>query len=162
IVGELVLSLQASYEGDSVERLIGHAEAAVSEDIDEDDGIEALAAFVHLSNESDEFGCDLLGWLPPYPDAPARPIFLEVKSDQDRSFPLSTAEWERAGELRDSYAFLVVLRGVLGRGANDLDAVPRRMELLPDPTALLASGRIALTPDGWVVKYQPEGDGQSA
>jgi hypothetical protein len=75
-------------------------------------------------------------------------MFVEIKSDADRSFPISVHEWAEAGRLGPAYAFLLVLRGA------QADAAPKAMDLLVDP-ASLAGTVLALEPDGHIVRYRP-------
>jgi hypothetical protein len=150
IIHQLVDALRMAYKGKVVERLIGRAQTAMAEDISEEDCLEALIGFLHLSRESDEFGCDLLGWLASSPNASPRPLFLEVKSDHDRRFPVSRAEWERAKVLKDAYAFFVVERS---QDDQDGQTVPQRMVILPNPVQLHADQRLGLDPDTWRVSY---------
>ena len=129
MIDALTALLRTVAKGEIVDRLIGHA-ADAKMAADEDDRLESLAKFLHVAQESDDFGFDVLGHLSPYPDAPRQPLLLEVKNASDRSFPASTAEWRRAEQQGGRYAFLVYLRG----------AVPRA-ELIPHPAALLSDGQ---------------------
>lgn len=150
VVATLLQALKDAYKGPAVERLTGHAGAAAAVVDDDEEFVLALVDFLHLSATSDWFGCDLLGWLPRAPGAPARPMFLEAKSYKDRSFPVSSNEWNEAGRLGADYAFLVVLR------APKADSAPLGMELLVDPAGLLAAKppQLALEADGHVVRYR--------
>lgn len=76
---------------------------------------------------------------------PPEPLFLEVKSDSDRKFNVSEHEWKQAERLKDSYAFMVVLRGKKN--------TPESFELLPNPQQLSEAEKISIKPDGRVVSY---------
>jgi hypothetical protein len=148
VVDALFAALEAAYKGPAVVRLGAHAAAARASADDDDEFTLALADLAHLSATSDHFGCDALAWLAPAPDAEPRPMFVEIKSDADRSFPISVHEWAEAGRLGPAYAFLLVLRGA------QADAAPKAMDLLVDP-ASLAGTVLALEPDGHIVRYRP-------
>ncbi len=143
--------LESVSDGEIVEGLLRHADEALVEGADEDDRLDALASFIHVAEVSDGFGFDLLGWVSPYPGADERAMLLEVKSSADRHFLVSTWEWERAGDLPDDYAFLIVRRG-------PDDEPPQGMELLPDPVRLYADGLLPKTADGWKIRYAPADD----
>ncbi len=138
--------LQASWEGPAVEALLPKAERALDPALDHEERLQALASFLHLSETSDGFGCDLLGWLPPYQDEEPRALAIEVKSTTGRRFFVSEHEWRVAEDIEDDYAFLVVLRK--GREA-------RAMELLPHPEAMRVAKppRLDRTTDTWRVSY---------
>jgi len=138
-------AVNAQYEGEGADRIVKFADEALAAPNDSDEFVDSLSNFVHLSAVSDSFGCDVLGYLAPYAGQEPRPLFLEVKSDSDRSFPASDHEWVQAGRIGEDFAFLVVLRGK--------DGFPRGMELLPDPHELLTTDRIALEPESWTVRY---------
>jgi hypothetical protein len=146
-LGELRVLLEREWEGDAVDRLLPYVERALDPVLEPDERIEALATFLHLSDVSDSFGCDLLGWLPPYENAEPKALALEVKSSTGRHFLASHHEWKTAERLDEDYAFLVALRD--GRGV-------RGLELLPRPEALRAAEppRLAREPDTWKVTYQ--------
>ena len=144
-LAELSTALGAAYEGDCIEELQATAVRAASPSVDDDERIEALSEFLHLSRTSDMFGCDLLGWLPTGPDEDPRPLFLEVKSSRGRQVLISTHEWAEAARLEDRYAVLVVTRDHAGE--------PLGMDLLVDPVALAAEHRLTLTPDGYQLAY---------
>lgn len=145
VLGLLGHALEVFYKGESVIKLIACKDRAILVDIDEDDRMEALSNFIHLSKESDSFGCDVLGWIPSFEGEAAMPLFLEVKSDSDRSFNVSENEWNQAERLGESYAFMVVLRSK--------DSVPQGFELLPNPQLLLTDDKISIEPDGRIVSY---------
>jgi hypothetical protein len=132
--------LVGHWDGAAVNTLAPHADRALDRSLSSDDRLEALAEFLHLSEVSDGFGCDLLGWLPPYEGAEPRPLALEVKSSTNRSFLASDHEWEAAKRLDEDYAFLVVLRK--GREV-------RGMDLLSHSEAL----RELRVTDTWKVAY---------
>ena len=113
---------------------------------DDDDRLEALTDFVHVALASDDFGFDVLGFVAPYVGVEPRPMLLEVKNSADRSFHVSTAEWDLAEVRPDDYAFCIVLRSSPGQP-------PLGMEVIPDPKRQLAEGRLARREDGWVVNY---------
>ncbi len=68
-----------------------------------------------------------------------------MKNSRDRRLNLSANEWRTAERERGDYASLIVVRGT---------DRPIAMELLPDPVALLAEGRLTRSEDGWVVGYR--------
>ena len=136
--------LVGHWDGAAVDALVPHADRALDRSVALEDRLESLADFLHLSEVSDGFGCDLLGWLPPYEDAEPRPLALEVKSSTGRSFLASDHEWEAAARLDEEYAFLVVLRK--GRTV-------RGMDLLPHPEALRERELLLREPDTWKVAY---------
>lgn len=128
--------------GAIVDSLVNRGVEALDEGIEEDDRLEALARFVHVAQESDDFGFDLLGWLAVAP-GDERPLLLEVKSVGDRSFYASAPEWSRAEEQGSLYAFVCVHRPA---GEADLD-------LLIDPARMLAEARLRQEADTWKVRY---------
>lgn len=144
VVQELRALLVRHWEGPAVETLVPHGDRALDRSLPTEDRLEALADLLHLSEVSDAFGCDLLGWLPPYEDAEPRALALEVKSSASRSFLASDHEWEAAARLDVDYAFLVVLRK--GREV-------RGMDLLPHPEALRERELLLREPDTWKVAY---------
>jgi hypothetical protein len=149
---ELVSLLQARFQGQAVERLLPHARRAEVVLDDDEEFAEHLAAFLHVSQVSDQFGFDLLGWLPPEGDRPAIPGLLEVKSSSSGAFHLSNSEWQLATELRSDrqghhYVVLVVTR-------NPKGGPPTRMDLLPDPVGLVKSKQLQQDVDGYVLSYK--------
>jgi len=146
-ITQLTASLTHAYKGDCIEGLVGKAERATSPSADDDEQTEALADFLHLSRTSDMFGCDMLGWLSPYPGAKSQPLFLEVKSTANRQVLISATEWREAKRLRDSYAILLVMRGTDGEA-------PAAMELLPDPAAIKKAKGLTLSADTWILSYE--------
>lgn len=146
VIYALMEALRAAYEGVAVQRKEGQATAALDTVEDDEEFAMALHELLHLSPTSDHFGCDAFAWLSPAPGAEPRPLFVEVKSDSDRAFPVSVNEWKEAERLGAAYAFLVILRG-----AQPNDA-PRAMELLVDPHQL-AGAQLTVEPDGHLVRY---------
>jgi hypothetical protein len=148
------LLLDVAEEGEIVSELVAFGRAAIAA-IDEDDRLENLARFLWVSEKSDDFGFDLLGFFSPYEGVEACGLLLEVKNSKDRSFLVSAGEWRRAEEQGDRYAFLIVLR-------SDT-SVPASMELVPDPSERFERQDIDRSPDTWRVKYAPSpatADGQ--
>jgi hypothetical protein len=143
VIDKLVALLRGVARGEIVDRLVAEAEAAKLA-VDEDDRLEALAKFLHVAQESDDFGFDVLGYLPPLEGIDPKALLLEVKSAGTRSFPVSTAEWRRADQQGDNYAFLVYLR----------EPKPS-LELVPNPRELLRKREISRDPDSWAVSYEP-------
>ena len=142
--------LSARFRGDPVNQVLAYAEA-FTDAVEEDEAIEALVRFVHLSAVSDAFVFDLLGFLGGAADdgnPESHVQFLEVKSASGRSFEVSKNEWETAmlPEVSDRYAFLVVLRDDKGQ--------PIALELLSNPPSLLAEKKLAKEPNGWTVVYR--------
>lgn len=146
-IDELVELLLSVVSGDIVDRMVGEARAAQAA-MEEDDRLEFLVGFLHVAQESDDFGFDLLGYLSPFAGSAPKPLLLEVKNSANRRFIASTAEWRRAEEQGDRYAFFIVVRESGGDGAASL-------ELIPDPGELLRLGQIARNEDSWAVAYDP-------
>lgn len=146
-INELVELLQSVAKNEIVDRLVAEARAAQVA-TDEDDELESLARFLHVAQESDDFGFDVLGYLVPYVGASPRPLLLEVKNAGGHRFIVSTAEWGRAEQQGSRYAFLVVIRDPKGDGAASI-------ELIPDPSALLIRQQIRREADSWAVDYVP-------
>ena len=141
--------LLGHFDGAPVDSALLHAAAAREVGANEDDLIDDLAGFLHVAKYSDEFGFDMLGWLPtPGSDADG-PVLVEVKSSSDGSFHLSTGEWARAEEFEERYAVLVVRRGQSGE--------PKRFDLLGDPVNLAEAGQIAKAADGYKFRYRTGG-----
>jgi hypothetical protein len=94
----------------------------------------------------------MLSWLPNETEAGGRPIALEVKGSSDRTFYLSSGEWDCAGRLRaiDSspaaYAVLVVRR----KPGSD---APMAMDLLVDPVHLHETEQLKLDTDTYRASY---------
>ena len=76
----------------------------MAQDVEDDDRVEALVAFLHVAKKSDEFGFDMLRWLPAAPGEPPRPLLLEVKNSRDRRLNVSANEWRTAERERGDYA----------------------------------------------------------
>ena len=146
VIDDLVDLLQSISSGDIVDRIVGEARSAQAS-ADDDDRLEFLVGFLHVAQESDDFGFDLLGFLSPYAGSDPRPLLLEVKNSANRRFIASTAEWRRAEEQGERYAFFVVVREPGGEAAS--------LELIPDPSELLRLGQIARNEDSWAVAYDP-------
>ncbi len=147
IIYELKTLLFKWYDGVVVKSLMEHADNALKCLDDEDRLILHLANFLHLSKVTDDFGCDILGFMELYNDEKAKPVFLEVKGDLDQTFQVSKHEWEQAKVLGPNYAFLVVIR------AGSRSKSKPRFELLPDPARLKDEIKLSISPDGWVVAY---------
>lgn len=147
VIDELVALLSSVATGEIVDRLVAEAHAAQGGG-DEEDRLESLVKFLHVAQESDDFGFDILGYLPAYAGTEPRALLLEVKNSANRRFIASTAEWARAEEQGDRYAFLVAVREPKGDGAASL-------ELIPDPGELLRTGQISRNEDSWAVAYEP-------
>jgi hypothetical protein len=99
---------------------------------------------------SDDFGFDLLGWLPPVAGHDPIAMCLEAKSSGDGTFHFSAGEWTVASQLRDDgrgdeYAVLVVRRRI--------DPVPERLDLLVDPVTQCDQGLMSRRDDGYVLAY---------
>ena len=148
IIKKLKTLLSESYDGEVVKSLMEHADNAIKCLDDEDRLILHLANFLHLSKITDDFGCDILGFMELYNNEEAKPVFLEVKGDLDQTFQVSKHEWEQAKVLGPNYAFLVVIR------AGNRSNIKFRFELLPDPARLLDEEKLSINPDGWVVAYR--------
>lgn len=144
IIVSLIDLLVEVAEGEIVDGLVADGRAAMAA-TDEDDRVEALAKFLWVADRSDDFGFDLLGYLPPYASSPSTGLLLEVKNSADRSFLVSTAEWQRAEQQGERYAFLVVLRSE--------SSTPAGIELVPDPVTRLARGEVNRSADTWKVSY---------
>lgn len=141
------------FESAATEPLLQHAGAAAAprQDDDDEDLIAALEGLLHVSEHSDGFGFDLIGWASPEPDSAPHAMCVEVKSTTGGGFHLSNNEWGKATELRtqgaaDRYAVLAVKRGQAGE-------VPLSMDLLVDPVGLKEAGLLRLETDGYVAKY---------
>jgi hypothetical protein len=142
-VESMIELLVAVGKGEIVDSLVQRGREAIAEVDDDDARLEALARFVHVALESDDFGFDILGWVELAP-GDQRPMLLEVKSSSARGFLVSTGEWSRAEEQGARYAFVCVHRRDLG---------PPDMDLLPDPAQLLAQEKLGRVGDTWAVSY---------
>ena len=140
------VKLREHFESDVVDSLSARAKESLDA-VEDDEAVDSLIRFVHVSKASDDFGFDLIGYLPGTIGQPPEVLFLEVKSSTGRSFIVSTHEWEvsEREDLRESYAFLVVQRGP--------DGQPKAMEILRDPPGLLAEGRVTRNVKDWGVEY---------
>ena len=147
VIDQLVELLLSASSGEIVDRIVAEARAAQAS-TDEDDRLESLVGFLHVAQESDDFGFDLLGYLSPFAGSDPKPLLLEVKNSANRRFISSTAEWRRAEEQGERYAFFVVVRQPGGEA-------PASLELIPDPGELLRRGQIARNEDSWAVAYDP-------
>ncbi len=137
--------------GEPVDQVLSHASAYFAA-VEDDERIDALIRFVHVSEVSDGFGFDLIGFVESDEepdDLEAGVLFLEVKSSSGRSFEVSAPEWATAElpELSDRYAFLVVLRDDKGQ--------PSALELLTNPASLLKNRKLSKKANSWKVSYDP-------
>ena len=142
-VESMIDLLQSVGKGEIVESLVRRGREAIAESADDDARLEALARFVHVALESDDFGFDILGWVELAP-GDQRPMLLEVKSSSTRGFLASTGEWSRAEEQGARYAFVCVHRR--DPGSPDMD-------LLLDPAQLLGQERLRREGDTWAINY---------
>jgi hypothetical protein len=141
-----LLGVLERFQGDSVEAVRAHAEAARAPDLDDDELIEELAGFLHVAAHSDAFGFDMLGWIADLTSGRHRPMLIEVKSSADGTFQLSPNEWRTAEASRSGYGVLAVRRA--GASGN-----PQSLDLLVDPVGLVDSGLLSRDPDGYVLRY---------
>jgi hypothetical protein len=149
---EDMVGLLARFTGAPVEKAKAHAEPSCEPQLDEEELIDELTEFLHVSRHSDGFGFDLLGWLPPNPAAEPTALCLEVKSTSDGKFHLSRGEWERAEWFKahgdgEKYAILVVHRG---SGSSP----PKRLDLLPNPVHLVETGQLTRRDDSYELAYR--------
>ncbi len=150
-LGEIV-SLMESFEGPPVDAALAHAAGARARDIDDEDRIDELSSLLHVAQQSDAFGFDLIGWIPPSPRHGGGAVCLEVKSSGGEGFHLSRNEWSVAEKLYgegtgDRYAVLVVRRA---KGSG----VPAAMDLLSDPVGLEKDGHLRKEADGFQIAYR--------
>lgn len=132
--------LTENFEGPAVEQLCGHAEAALNADNDDEALIDHLRGFMHVSEVSDAFGFDLLGWIDP-----GQATAVEVKNSSQTSggtFYMSAHERARAKSLGGEYAVLVVARSASGS--------PIRMDVLGNPDKI---DQLNWDTDTWLVQY---------
>jgi hypothetical protein len=128
-----------------VERLaeeVRHAE-------DEDWEIEALSRLVHVSQISDAFGFDIVGYLPDDRGV-HRVLLIEVKATGDRGFIVTRHEWDDVATnpaIRDVYAFMTVGRDRTGR--------PKALELVVNPADLHDRELLRLDIRDWDARYRP-------
>jgi hypothetical protein len=142
-VDSMIELLLAVGKGEIVDSLVQRGREAIAEVDDDDARLEALARFVHVAIESDDFGFDILGWVELAP-GDQRPMLFEVKSSATRGFLVSTGEWSRAEKQGARYAFVCVHRRDLG---------PPDMDLLLDPAQLLSQEQLGRAGDTWAVSY---------
>jgi hypothetical protein len=116
--------------------------ALVEETLSQDEKLDALAQFLHLSSYSDNFACDMVGIVPV--GAVLRPLLLEVKSTGGDSVMISAAEWRQAHASGEDYALMVVHRP---RGKTQ----PHRLDLLVDPYNKFPAGSTHLATDTWIL-----------
>ncbi|MDQ6880228.1 MAG: hypothetical protein M3082_21495 [Candidatus Dormibacteraeota bacterium] len=145
-----LVKLLRRFAGDPVARALGHADALMAADLDDEELIDELTGLLHVALYSDDFGFDLLGWLAPAVGAEPTAMCLEAKSSADGSFHFSAGEWAQASQLRDDglghqYAILVVRRGS--------GPVPERLDLLVDPVTQCDHGLLFKRDDGYVITY---------
>ena len=91
-----MVDLLGSFEGPPVEAARSHAASARSAYVDEEDLIDELTGLVHVSEHSDAFGFDILGWLAESEGGRPRAMCLEVKSSVGGGFHLPRSEWALA------------------------------------------------------------------
>jgi hypothetical protein len=149
-IGELL----GRFEGASTDKALAHTSRAVMPGLDEEELIEELSGLLHVSQYSDAFGFDMVGWLAPRPDAKERAVCLEVKSSSGEGFHLSRGQWSLASkfnskDIGDRYAVLVVRRAKSG-------GVPVAMDLLSDPVALEEAGNLQKEADGYKIAYHTD------
>jgi hypothetical protein len=151
---EEMVALLARFSGTPVEKAKARAEPACEPQLDEEELIDELTEFLHVSGHSDGFGFDMLGWLPPDSESEPTALCLEVKSTSDGKFHLSRGEWERAKWFKthgegEKYAILVVHRG---SGSDP----PKRLDLLPNPVHLVKTSQLRKRDDSYVLDYQAD------
>lgn len=145
-----ILELLRNFAGEPVERALAHVDAVMATDLDDEELIDELTGLLHVARHSDDFGFDLLGWLPSVEGADPSAMCLEVKSSADGTFHFSAGEWARASQLcdeglADQYAVLVVRR----RSGT----VPERLDLLLDPVTQCDQGLLTRRDDGYLIAY---------
>jgi hypothetical protein len=148
-------ALLRRFEGAPVDRALAHATRARMRDLDDEELIDELSSFLHVSHYSDAFGFDLLGWLPSGSSGEGQAVCLEVKSSGGEGFHLSRGEWSVAEHLRgegagDKYAVIVVRRAKGG-------GVPAAMDLLSDPVSLVEAGHLRTQADSYQITYRTSG-----
>jgi hypothetical protein len=147
--------LKKHFEGEPVDKACAHAERARLHGLDSEEQIEELSGLLHVSRYSDAFGFDLVGWLPNGSQGKSQAVCLEVKNSSGGVFQFSRGEWSVAEKFHENgrgsqYAILVVRRRKAG-------GVPRSMDLLSDPTALVNSNLLKMDPDGYQITYSAAG-----
>ena len=146
-----IVDLLMEFEGRPVEVALAHAESARSRYLDEEDLTVELTGLLHVSEHSDAFGFDMLGWLSEAEGREPRAMCLEVKSSGGGGFLLPRSEWALAEKFHkngegDRYAVLVVRRAKQG-------GVPSGMDLLVDPVELVNAHKLRLDADGYTISY---------
>ena len=150
-VNDIKALLIEQFQGRPVEKALAHAERASLSGLDDEERIEELSGFLHVSRYSDAFGFDLIGWLPSDPPGNGKAVCMEVKSSQGEGFQFSRGEWSVAekfheDQIGDQYAILVVRREKAG-------GVPKRMDLLSNPKALVTRNLLMKEADGYQITY---------
>jgi post-segregation antitoxin (ccd killing protein) len=150
-IGE-VEALLGRFEGAPVDKALAHAASARTPDLDDEERIDELSNLLHVSQYSDAFGFDLVGWLPPNSNGRGQAICLEVKSNTGEGFHLSQGQWSLAEQLHgegagDRYAVLAIRRAKGG-------GVPAAMDLLSDPVALVKAEHLRREADGYQIIYR--------
>ena len=84
---EEMVALLARFSGAPVEKAKAHAEPACEPQLDEEELIDELTEFLHVSRHSDGFGFDLLGWLPPDPERRANRTLPGSQEHERRQVP---------------------------------------------------------------------------
>lgn len=140
------------FTGTATERVHGFARAATEADLDQEDLIDRLTEFLHVSAFADGFGFDVLGWIPDdsEPDG-GYPIALEVKAAAG-SFFFSSGEWARAERMRATDASCAAY-AVLAVRRDPASAAPTGMDLLVDPVQLCEDGKIDRDVDTYRMRY---------
>jgi len=143
--------LLVHFDGTPVQQVRSLLDELVTSTFTDDDLLLQLTSTLRVSEFSDGFGFDLLGFLSPGPGQEPCAMCLEVKSASGQEFHLSTGEWKTAELLAShhkghAYAVLVVRRGPKG-------GAPSSMELLADPVGLADAEILRKEPDGYTVSY---------
>lgn len=150
-IGEIE-ALLSRFEGSPVDKALAHAAPARMRDLDDEERIDELSGLLHVSQYSDAFGFDLIGWQPSSSNGKGQAMCLEVKSSGGEGFHLSQRQWSVAEEFHSSnagelYAVLVVRRSRAG-------GVPAAMDLLSDPVVLEKDGHLRKEADGYQIAYR--------
>lgn len=150
-IDQMITLLRDHFTEPSILELLAAGDSARESGLDDEELAERLHSFVHASALSDNFGFDVLGWIPNADGTDGRALALEVKSSGSKAFMLSAGEWKRAQELYDAstgesqYAVLVVRR--------DRTSSPEAMDLLIDPVQLDRDHQLSREVDGFRVSY---------
>lgn len=149
---DAIVELLNRFKGTPVDQALAHATDARKCDLDEESQINALSGLLHVSQYSDTFGFDMIGWLPSGGGSGRKAVYLEVKSSSGGEFHLSRGEWSLAERLYnkgmgDQYEVLVVRRA--GSGGP-----PDAMHRLSDPVRLVKSGHLSSEVDGYHITYR--------